>query len=658
MVRFMYVIMALMLVFIAACDDTKPATDTDVIGGDDLTGEDGVQPENETPVIKDDAPVTTEDDVIPGEDDVVQPENDPIGGEVDAVQPDDASDTEPDALDPDDDSLQSTDDLSDEILTGDEDDLLTDETADEVADDYTPPVDDDVVVWANLDDDDDGIMNGVETMADTDSDGTPNYLDEDSDGDGIPDMYEGDGDFDSDGMPNFVDTDSDNDGFLDAIEAGLDPNNLTDSDGDGYFDFVDTDSDADGLTDAKEFELGSDPTLSDSDGDTFDDSTEFAYWSVVEPANVGANIMDPSKVLPTDIFYFILPYQDPEKQAPNPLLFTTNIKIADIMIMVDLSGSMDGEHTNLKSGINNTIINGVKAAIPDSAFGLAKFGTLDDDSTYTLAQGITTNTTAVQNAVNGISSVGGSEEAAYEAIYQAMTGAGGTYTYDDGCDDYTATIAPSNPGWRSGALPILIMCTDEEMQDYNSEYGTHTPAQANAAMNAKNAKFIGINSGGGSALTADFNAVSTSTGSLDGGGNPFNYTISSDGSGLSSQVVDAVVALTQNIKVDINTSRESVANPQGVNTANFITAIIPNYTSPANAYDSKDATTFHGVKPGTVVYFDVKAQNTFWEPTTTESTLFKALIHVMGAGTLLDSREVFIIVPGKEDCGSGGEGEC
>jgi hypothetical protein len=201
------------------------------------------------------------------------------------------------------------------------------------------------------------------------------------------------------------------------------------------------------------------------------------------------------------------------------------------------------------------------------------------------------------------------------------------------------------------------MCTDEEMQDYNSSYGTHTPAQAYAAMNAKNAKFIGIDSGGG-VVMSDYETISDNTGSVDGSGNGFNYEISSDGSGLSSQVVNAVVALTQNIKVDINTSRESVANPQGVNTANFITAIIPNYTSPANAYDSKDTTTFHGVKPGTVVYFDVKAQNTFWEPTTTESTLFKALIHVLGAGTLLDSREVFIIVPGKEDCGSGGEGEC
>ncbi|MBX7254770.1 MAG: thrombospondin type 3 repeat-containing protein [Candidatus Hydrogenedentes bacterium] len=75
------------------------------------------------------------------------------------------------------------------------------------------------------DSDEDGIANGVETTADSDHDGTPNYLDADSDGDWMSDVDEGVADGDSDGLPNYLDTDSDNDGIADGIEVemGTDP---------------------------------------------------------------------------------------------------------------------------------------------------------------------------------------------------------------------------------------------------------------------------------------------------------------------------------------------------------------------------------------------------------------------------------------------------
>lgn len=87
----------------------------------------------------------------------------------------------------------------------------------------------------DLDDDDDGILDTVESglnepSLDEDGDGIPNWTDTiddgtgdgsitnytDTNGDGVPDVY----DFDGDGIPNHFDFDSDNDGCFDALEGG------------------------------------------------------------------------------------------------------------------------------------------------------------------------------------------------------------------------------------------------------------------------------------------------------------------------------------------------------------------------------------------------------------------------------------------------------
>jgi len=490
----------------------------------------------------------------------------------------------------------------------------------------------------------DSIECAAQPCVDSDGDGTPDYLDTDSDNDGVPDIVEGNKDMDGDGKPSCLDDDSDGDGIPDSTECSALP--CADTDGDGFPDFKDRDSDNDGLSDATELGLGTNPYAADSDGDGIDDNTEHAF---------GSDPNDPNSSIPENAYYYILPYNSDPVQ--DTLDFSTNIQKADVMLMVDLSGSMTGEHANLRQGLNTIIIPGIKDKIPNVAFGLAKFGTLED-TPYVLAQGITTDAAAVQNAVNGITDVGGSSEAAYEAIYQAMTGAGGTYDCGGGggCNNVhimaATTIPPSNPNWRTEALPILIMLTDEELQDYASDCGTHSKTDAINAMKAKDAKFIGVDSGGG-VVMSQFKEISTATGSVDANGKPFNYQINSDGTGLSNQIVDAVVALSKGIQIDVNTVVKSIPNDENVDTSKFVKAVVPNSADPADGYASKDQTTFYKVKPGTKVTFDVTFQNDVYDNQTTETKLFIANINVMGAGTLLDTRQVFILVPGVGD--SGGE---
>lgn len=85
------------------------------------------------------------------------------------------------------------------------------------------------VAMSNTDTNKNGLDNAFEpgfTPVDTDLDGVPDYLDLDSDNDGILDSVETATDFDGDGIKNYRDLDSDGDLCLDVIEAGfLDPDN-------------------------------------------------------------------------------------------------------------------------------------------------------------------------------------------------------------------------------------------------------------------------------------------------------------------------------------------------------------------------------------------------------------------------------------------------
>ena len=130
---------------------------------------------------------------------------------------------------------------------------------------------------------------------DTDGDGVVDFADLDDDNDGILDVDEGDGslDTDNDGLPDSVDPDSDGDGIADVIEGGSECSNANgdlfcdgldadgdgvaddsgsaplDTDGDSVPDFQDLDSDGDGKPDEEEagdLIIGGGPLDTDGDG--------------------------------------------------------------------------------------------------------------------------------------------------------------------------------------------------------------------------------------------------------------------------------------------------------------------------------------------------------------------------------------------------------
>ncbi len=135
---------------------------------------------------------------------------------------------------------------------------------------------DSVVGEVSVDDaDGDTIIDIHEGEADSDGDGTANYMDEDSDGDTIKDFIEaGDNDpltlpidSDGDGIDDYLDSDSDNNCISDADEKRPTGDGPVDTDGDGIRDYADVDNDGDGILDVDEIGEGCAGLDSDGDGD-------------------------------------------------------------------------------------------------------------------------------------------------------------------------------------------------------------------------------------------------------------------------------------------------------------------------------------------------------------------------------------------------------
>ena len=118
---------------------------------------------------------------------------------------------------------------------------------------------------------------------DTDSDGIGNNADTDDDNDMVLDMNDEFpldpseiADTDDDGIGDNADTDDDGDGSPDEEdEFPLDSSESIDTDSDGIGNNADTDDDNDQISDIVELETGTDPLLSDSDGDGYSDLVDF-----------------------------------------------------------------------------------------------------------------------------------------------------------------------------------------------------------------------------------------------------------------------------------------------------------------------------------------------------------------------------------------------
>ncbi len=529
--------------------------------------------------------------------------------------------------------------------------------------------------YADPDNDGDTLDDVVELMGnpsrpiDSDGDGIPDYNDFDSDNDTISDRSEQDLDTDEDGIPDRLDLDTDGDGIPDSEEAG-DSDIATepvDTDGDFIPDFRDFDSDNDGLSDAWEAEHGTDPTNSDSDGDGVPDLIE---------VGAGTDPLDATENPRTEgNFVFIMYYNEPgteeEVLDPDPtmdhLVFATDLQMADVYFTLDSSGSMGGEINNLRDSLATTVVPGVLAEIPNVWFGVGRF---DDCAScahnMAMLQAVTDDIPAVEAALTGWSVCGGREPYT-QNLYAIATGDVAPFLGWGNVTPATWTCTPPGDiGWpcfRHGTLPIVVQFGDESFSEAISYCSpSYDHAQAITALNSISAKYIGVNSG---SSAADFTIIAEGTGSVDTTGSPLVFTISSSGTGLGAQVVDAIEILANQVPIEVTTDMRDDLSDLVDTVDEFIDYIEPSvtggYPDPGDPtiicvgglevddrYDPLDGRpdSFTAVLPGTPVCFDIYVKQNWTVPCTEDPLTYLCQIDVIGDGlTVLSTRDVYFLVP-------------
>ena len=72
-------------------------------------------------------------------------------------------------------------------------------------------------------------------------------------------------------------------------------------------------------------------------------------------------------------FFFVLPFEDPVGTQAKPLDFGTEIPALDVFFMMDTTGSMAGEISNLQTALTGTIIPGIQGVVANTEFGAGVF---------------------------------------------------------------------------------------------------------------------------------------------------------------------------------------------------------------------------------------------------------------------------------------------
>ena len=138
-------------------------------------------------------------------------------------------------------------------------------------------------------------------------------------------------------------------------------------------------------------------------------------------------------------FYFELPKNGPEKS--DNLIFSPSVSKLDVVINLDVTGSMQAEIDDIKSKLGSTIIPKTKERVSDSAFGISAFAdfpiTLGNnsgvhygyptnrtkyqaDKPWNMLANVTTDSGVLTGAVSNYALTDGADypEAGYESLWQ------------------------------------------------------------------------------------------------------------------------------------------------------------------------------------------------------------------------------------------------
>jgi len=346
-----------------------------------------------------------------------------------------------------------------------------------------------------------------------------------------------------------------------------------------------------------------------------------------------------------------------------------SLAVADVLFLIDSTASMEDEIDNVRSRLTSRVVPGVRAAIPDAAFGVALVGEFPEMPhgppgirPYELRAPITVDVVRVQGALDHTPTWGNFDdpEAQVEALYQVATG--------EGLEPW---IPPSVgcPGggvggacFRRDSLPVVLLITDapfhngppgiDPVADYELDPAPHTYAQMLEANRELGIFVVGLGARdvGRPSPMAHLRAVARDTGAVTDTGSPLAFDIGSRGDGVGDGIVDAIERLAEGLPLDVDAIVEDVPGDPW-DATRIVTAVTPLRAEPASGARSIEGTRFLGVDPGTRVVFEVRIDPASLGPSESTRRIPARIIFRAFGRSRLGRVEVVIVVPGLDGGG-------
>jgi hypothetical protein len=345
-----------------------------------------------------------------------------------------------------------------------------------------------------------------------------------------------------------------------------------------------------------------------------------------------------------------LPYGGPAQSVD--LEFTAAPGRVDVHLLVDTTGSFDGEILELQQALTSVTLPALQRRVPSLTLGVSRFEDmpwepfgLSTDRPYALVIPQTTVFSAVDRALfrldDPLGAGGDIPESWYEALFQVASGEGldlGVYgSIPRFANPATGGGTLGGVGFRPNATRVVVLVTDapsHEGTEYRSVIArAHTSEQAVAALRALDVRVVGIASGAPArsaleSIATRTGAVATVAGNwcatgIDGAARPavmnrcpLVYDIAPDGTGLSRTVADGIGAVLDTVAFG------EIHGEAREDNARFVAAIeATSATPPANseAPGAEDRLptammdgvrdTFTSVRSGTVARFRARLAN-------------------------------------------------
>jgi len=323
-----------------------------------------------------------------------------------------------------------------------------------------------------------------------------------------------------------------------------------------------------------------------------------------------------------------LPPREPPESVD--VRFVARIATADVLFLVDVTGSMVEEIEQIRRSLREEIAPALADAIPDVHMAVAEHADFPvspygdgADIPFRMITPSTGNVSEVQEGLDALTPRGGNDvpESQVEALFQVATGRGiGRFLDPARCPIGTVGY----PCFRADGARIVLLFTDAEFHNGPGDHAFYdrtllgvqpaTYPQAVEALNAIGAKVLGLYSGGdfgGSAAISHLRQIASDTGAVtvDDRGNeePLVVDIGLGGELLGPGVVDLVRTLVGEVPIDIDVIVEDWPG-DAIDARQLVTSIVTTGARPAGgAIDLGDR--YQRVRPGTDVGFRVFLAN-------------------------------------------------